>query len=295
MVETLDTSYIAHDNWLALREKDSKLKLDGDLRVVGRPSLKGRRILYVGYDDAGSLFIPGQSVDSGYGADTIRFRTTLSNDDVIPWIETVAHESAHAFARVTAKGKGPATDVDRVRAAVQDECNTRKVEHKVVAEIRDTSAGKKALARHPVPPPARTCDCERDWFPTRQKRTYLEQFVLGMHWESTARQLGTAEIQEITQGVAAIPLKWPSGTQPTMLLSVLRGTPVAGYAKVFPVLKSPAAQAALVLRVVDASWRQLIKKVGEGSPTWTGGAQQLRLERHARLFFKIAISYTKCP
>ncbi len=49
--------------------------------------------------------------------------------------------------------------------------------------------------------------------------------------------------------------------------------------KQFSVLKSAAGQAAFVLQIVDTSWCQLIAKVGEGSPAWTGGAQQRRLER----------------
>lgn len=97
--------------------------------------------------------------------------------------------------------------------------------------------------------------------------------------------------------MAAIPLKFSTKQQPpTMPVAILRGTAQVGlFAKQFPVLKSAAGQAAFVLRLVDASWRQLIAKVGEGSPTWTGGAQQLRLERHARVFFKIKVGYTRCP
>ena len=97
--------------------------------------------------------------------------------------------------------------------------------------------------------------------------------------------------------MAAIPLKFSTKQRrPTMPVAILRGTAQVGsFARQFPVSKSAAGQAAFVLRLVDASWRQLIAKVGEGSPTWKGGAQQLRLERHARLFFKIQVGYTKCP
>ena len=69
---------------------------------------------------------------------------------------------------------------------------------------------------------------------------------------------------------------------------------VGSFAAKFPVLKSAAGQAAFVLRLVDASWRQLIAKVGEDSDTWKGGAHQLRLERHARVFFKIPVTYSAC-
>ena len=104
-------------------------------------------------------------------------------------------------------------------------------------------------------------------------------------------------MKKITADVAAIPLKWSTKPQPaTMLVAIFRGAAQVGsFAKQFPALKSAAGQAAFVLRIVDTSWHQLIAKVGESSPTWTGGAQQLRLERHARLFFKIKVGYTRCP
>ena len=91
-------------------------------------------------------------------------------------------------------------------------------------------------------------------------------------------------MKKITADVAAIALKWSTKPQPpTMLVAIFRGAAQVGsFAKQFPALKSAAGQAAFVLRIVDTSWHQLIAKVGESSPTWTGGAQQLRLERERR-------------
>lgn len=295
MAQRLDNSYLDHQHWQALQQKNPNLTLDKNFRVLGG-GLTGRRILYVFTDASGSLFIPGSSIESPTGWDIIRFNDSLSRHDTIPWIQAIAHETAHAFARVSATGPGPTTAVQRAQAAVLDECAARKREQKVLTEIRATQAGQKALAGltlHTI----RTCDCERDWFPSGQKRTYLEQFVLGMDWESAARILSDAEVMKIRADVAAIPLTWSTKPQPpTMLVAILRGTAQVGsFAKQFPVLKSAAGQAAFVLRIVDTSWRQLIAMVGEGSPKWTGGAQQLRLERHARVFFKINIGYTPCP
>lgn len=104
-------------------------------------------------------------------------------------------------------------------------------------------------------------------------------------------------MKKITADVAAIPVKWSTKPQPlTMLVAILRGAAQVGsFAKQFPVIKSAAGQAAFALRILDTSRRQLIAKVGEGSPSWTGGAQQLRLERHARHLFKIPVIYTECP
>jgi hypothetical protein len=295
MAATLDGAYVDHRHWTKV-SSSSNARLNNAFRVVGGGKLNGRRVLYVGFDPAGSRFIPGQSIESPAGWDIIRFSDALGQSDTIPWVRVIAHETAHAFARVAASGAAPKTPVDRVRAAVRDECNTRKVEHRVIAEIRNTTAGRKALATHPVPPPVRTCGCERDWFPSQQKRSYLEHFVLGADWEAAAGPLSDTERQKTLTDVAAIPLNFSAKAQPpTMPVAILKGTATVGsFAKQFPVLNSAAGQAAFVLRLVDASWRQLIAKVGEGSPTWTGGAHQLRLERHARHLFRIPVSYTPC-
>jgi hypothetical protein len=294
MAGILDDAYFDHRHWLALQKVNPSLRLNSNFRVVGGGAgTNGRRILYVSTDPSGSLFITGQSILSPTGWDIIRFKFSLS--DTVPWIEAIAHETAHAFARVTAQGAGPTTAVQRVQASVLDECKTRRVEQQVLKEIRATQKGSVALAGH-TPRAVRTCDCERDWFPIAQKRTYLEEFVLGADWETAASGLSTADRDKIKADVAAIPLKWSTKPQPpTMLVSILRGTaPVASFAGKFPVLKSAAGQAAFVLRIVDLSWRQLISKVVEDSPTWKGGAHQLRLERHVRLFFKIPVTYTAC-
>jgi len=296
MAQTLDNSYLDHRHWLALQKNNPNLNLNNNFRVAGGGNLNGRRILYVTTDPSGSMFIPGQSVESPQGWDIIRFRLSMSHHDTIPWIHAIAHETAHAFARVTATGPGPTTPVQSVQAAVLDECTARTRELKVLTQIQATPAGKAALAGQTLGPVV-PCECERDWFPAAQKRSYLEQFVLGMDWESAARGLSTADAQKIKADVAAIPLRWSTKKQPpTMIVAILRGNATVGsFATTFPVLKSAAGQAAFVLRIVDESWRQLIAKVGEGSPTWTGGAHQLRLERHARVFFKIKVGYKPCP
>lgn len=297
MAQTLDAAYLDHRKMWTLRKNHPNMTYTKDFRLTGAaPGINGRRILYVGVSPVGSMFIPSSSVLATIEYDTIRFHDALGAADTIPWIEAIAHETAHAFARVTATGPGPATAVARAQAGVIDECTTRRREQKVIAEIRATQKGRKAFAGY-TPRPIRTCDCERDWFPSSQKRTYLEHFVLSGDLESAAKGLSSSDVQKIIADVAAIPIKWSAKSQPpTMVVAILRGSAtVASFAKQFPALQSPAGQAAFVLRIVDASWRQLIAKVGEGSPTWTGGAQQLRLERHARVFFKIKVSYTKCP
>jgi hypothetical protein len=139
------------------------------------------------------------------------------------------------------------------------------------------------------------CDCERDWFPAGQKRTYLEQFVLGTDWEVAAQSVGQDETKKIKAAVAAIPLLKSSSTyQPSIYLYVIKNGPIAELAKDFPVLKSPAGRAAFVLRVVDQSWRELLAKVNETSSMWRK-VREVWLDRHVRLFFKIPVSYTKCP
>jgi hypothetical protein len=292
IAQTLDNAYLDHRFWNALREKNPALKLDKNFRVASG-TFQNRRILYVAaLDPAGSRFITGQSVESPIGWDTIRFHIGLSHDTV-GWILAVAHESAHAFGRVTA-GSTSADPVVRARALVLDECAARRFEQRIVAEIRATPAGRIALRGLSAPRPVHVCDCERDWFPVAQKRTYLEEFVLGGDWEAAAKSLSTDDVRRIMTGIAAIPLLKPFGRRPSLLNSILIDTTIGSLAGQFPILKEPAAQAAFVLRVVDASWRELIAEIGENFYAWPGVKEQ-RLKRHARLFFKIAAKYTtKC-
>ena len=297
MTNVLDNSYLDHQHWIALQKSNPALRLNSAFRVAGGTNdQNGRRILYVSTDPWGSLFIPGQSQAIPTEWDAIKFHFALGANDTIPWIEAIAHETSHAYARVTAPATGPRTPVQRVQDAVVDECEARRREQRVIAEIAASKAGKAVLAGYKFRP-RRTCDCERDWFPVEQKRTYLEEFVLGADWESAAKGISSVDVAKILADVAAIPLKFSTKPKPpTMPVEILRGTKtVASFAAKFPVLKSAAGQAAFVLRLVDASWRQLIAKVGKNSTTWTGGAHQLRLERHARIFFKIPVTYTICP
>ena len=295
MAEVLDRAYVDDRYWRWLKADNASSKVDNNFRIAGG-SLKGRRILYVYYDDYGSRFTPAGAASNAITSDIIEFKTSLQKGGPIPWVEDVAHETAHAVARVTARGRGPSTAVQRVRAAVLDECNAREVEQQVLAEIRTTKAGKAALAEYPPPSPVDLCDCEREFFPVAQKRTYLEQFVLGMDWEVAAKQLIDKNIEKITADVAAIPLhKRLLASNLSIFLIIMRGGRIGIFDKQFPVLQSAAGQAAFVLRLVDESWLQLIGRTGENPDTWLG-ARELRLQRHARLFFKIPVSYTtKCP
>jgi hypothetical protein len=294
--DALNNEYVDHLNWIALQKRTPRLKLDNDFRIVARGNrLHGRRVLYVSRDASGSLFIPGQSVESPTGWDIIRFALWMNDSDVVPWVQAIAHESAHALRRVRSRGPGPSSPAGRAEAAVLDECATRRIEQRIVGQIRATTAGRAAFASHPPPPRVDRCDCERDWFPAGQKRTYLEQFVLGMDWEAAAKSLRTTEVEQINKDVEAIPLLKASSThKPSILLNIMKGGQIGALVKQFPVLQSPAGQAAFVLRLVDVSWRQLMRKVGETSSAWKSEKER-RLALHARLFFKIPASYTKCP
>ena len=296
MASVLDNAYVDHLTWQALTGRFPALSLTPALRIGPGSSLTGRRILYVGADDAGSLFIRGQSLDSVPGYDVIKIKTSIGANDTIDWIHAVAHESAHAFARVSATtGPGPTTPIGQVQAAVADECNARTIEQRVVAEIRATPDGRRALASDPAPAPVTVCDCESDFFPSAKKRTYLEQFVIGMEWESAARALNDRDRQDVLTKVAAIPHLSPPTSQQrsSLLFDILQGTvPVSSLPGRFPVLNSPAGQAAFALRFVDESWRQMI--------AWFGGnskfpaLKRLRMLRHAALFFKVQVGYSRC-
>ncbi len=296
IVGVLDKKYIAYDRWLALSKTNPNLSMGADGRVTGSPAVNDRLVLYLGRERAGSLFIAGGWPGAATGADSMWFADALTDTDVPGWIRAIAHESVHALARVTASAP-PATPVDRVRAAVAEECRARTVEERIVGEIRATQAGRRALAGDPARAAARTCDCESAWFPALQKRTYLEQFVLGADWDAHRRRMSHADVTKILADVAAIPIAWRKDAKQrdTLASAILRGTAtMASFARQHPVLALPAGRSAFALRLVDASWRQLIAKVGEGSKTWTDGAHRLRLSRHAKHLFQIPVMYTAC-
>ena len=296
IVGVLDKKYLAYDDWLAVGTANPNASLGPDGRVTGSPGVNGRLVLYVGRERAGSLFIAGGWPGAATAADSMWFGDSIADADVPEWIRAIAHESVHALARVTATTP-PARPVDRVRAAVAEECRARTVEERIVNEIRATPTGRRALAGDRASAAARTCDCESSWFPAPQKRTYLEQFVLGANWDAHRRRISDADAKKILTDVAAIPVAWrkDSKQRDTLASAILRGTAtMASFAKQHPVLASPAGRAAFALRLVDASWRQLIAKVGEGSKAWTDGAHRLRLVRHAKHLFQIPVTYTAC-
>jgi hypothetical protein len=296
MAGVLDKAYVEHPRWIALQAKNDKLKLGRDGVIQGNiPSLKGRRVLYVGFNDAGSLFIRGSSPDASVEWDMIRIKGSLDSDDTLEWVRHIAHEAAHAEARVKATGKAPVTLVQRVQAGIRDEMNARTVERQVVKEICATSQGK-GLPECPVPPPPVQCEAERDWFPSAQRLTYLEQFVLGAARVDALQlqQLSDADIKAIETKVRAIDLsKAAPKKSHSLLIELLRGTPVASLTAQFPVIQSAVGRATFVLRIVDVSWRDLQKRAGS-TDRWPA-AREARLQRHARLFFDSKITYTKCP
>jgi hypothetical protein len=169
MASVLDNAYVDHLTWQALTGRFPALSLTPALRIGPGSSLTGRRILYVGADDAGSLFIRGQSLDSVPGYDVIRIKTSIGANDTIDWIHAVAHESAHAFARVSSDGtRTHHANRPGFKRAVADECNARTVEQRVVAEIRATPDGKRALAATRCPPQSRCATAKATSFRARR-------------------------------------------------------------------------------------------------------------------------------
>ncbi len=89
--------------------------------------------------------------------------------------ERVAHETTHAFNRVTRLIKLPsnATRAERISAAIDEELETRKQTNKILSEIKTASKGKIDFVRASTERWA----VERDFFPGKRRRTYLEHFV----------------------------------------------------------------------------------------------------------------------
>jgi hypothetical protein len=156
-------------------------KLNADGQLTAGP-YTGRWVLEVRFSPFGSLFDPNSSVDSVLSWDVIWLQPP---DPAVPrateiglYLERIAHETTHAFRRVTRRGPPQAAMADRIRDAVNEEVDTRNNELTIVQEIQKR-AGTSWRGFTPSAKARTPAGVERDFFPSGRRRTYLEQFVLG--------------------------------------------------------------------------------------------------------------------
>ena len=110
---------------------------------------------------------------------------------------------------MTATGAPPATIPLRVAAAIAEEAKTRALEATILARSRPprmapfSSAAAKGIAG-----PTFTSDVQRDFFPGKDRLTYLEHFVLSERMLDAIKRekLKPKDIQRIDKEVDAIDL-----------------------------------------------------------------------------------------
>jgi len=270
MARALDKRYIYL--WHPTEKRHRRLTTSAN-GVVTTGSFVGRRVLDVKTTNAGSWFEPYTSPDNTGYYDVIWIERS-GRGNTGRWIERIAHEVTHAFHLATRAAAPAAKLVDRVRAAITEEIETRQVEALVLAEILRTPEGARELqgftpnagstARH---------DVERDFFPV-SRRTYLEHFMLSELAREAIKREGLSDTERKAKNleVAAIPIKgW--------------------RARKF---SSDYAKLRFWLRVIHFRWERLDAIHGSNPAAFDRG-REIVLQEHVNAFFGGLLSYTPRP
>ena len=271
MARTLDKRYVFL--WHPTESRHRRLPTS-DNGVVTSGAFVGRRVLDVKTTTTGTWFQPHEDPDNTGYYDVIWIEKT-ARGDTGRWIEMIAHEATHAFhvaTRTSAPAKGLA---DRVRAAITEEIDTRKIEALVLAEIQKTAEGARELKGFaPNTGSTQRHEVERDFFPARSRRTYLEHFVLSeLAHEAIKRERLSDEARKAKNvEVAALPIK---GFRSRKFAS--------DYAKF-----------RFALRVIDFRWERLRTIHGSDPKAFQRGKETV-LQENANAFFGGLIGYTPRP
>jgi hypothetical protein len=258
-----------------------------------------RRMISIELSFNGSFFQPYRSPGNPLSADVISLQKppSQSPDPTTPtnfnewgqWIEIIAHESVHAWRHVLGKRRAGNTVADRVRSGIEDEIATRKWEGKIVNELRNQFANLRPY--RPTTGSIQPWAVERDIFPGKLIRNYLEHFALGERLYEARNQLSDVEVQKYDDFVKRIDL----GKRP--IASYLTAKPkfvnprskdkdvVSSFEQAYPNLL-------LALRVIDARWRS-VKDLDRRDLYRDRELEKMRQE-HAKAFFD-GIAYTKVP
>jgi len=244
-------------------------------------NVKGRRVLWFVISFDGSSFSPADSAEIPRSFDTISLQPPAVNagpgqtptpTELGRWIENIAHETTHAWHRVKSVKAQAATPLGRICDALEEEILTRKTEAKILAEAQATALGKGLLKTF-VPTTGATdlAAVERDPFPSKLQRTYLEHFVLmGLLGEAILREkLTPTDIQKKNEEADRIPL---TGWRDRKFAS--------DYSKI-----------RFWLRVVDFRWRRL-QQLRLPTATAFAQASETVLREHANAFFGGLVQYT---
>jgi hypothetical protein len=263
--------------------------------VFTKGTYKGRRFFDVEYSSNGTYFAPYGSPDNSIGSDVIyleppdphRQRGAYTLDENGRWVELIAHESVHAFRRVSGLRRSGKTAGDRIQSGIDDEIATRKAEGKIVGEIRKKS--KKFRKYTPTTGSTDRWAVERDFFPGQQKRTYLEHFVLSERLQAAWAPLSGDEVDADDKLVARIDL----GKHKLAHYVTANPTYVDPDTGKETSFKSRYACVRFMMRVIDARWRA-IRDLDSRDLYHDAGLEKCR-QQHADAFFKGLASYTPVP
>jgi hypothetical protein len=205
------------------------------------------------------------------------------------WVRRVAHETVHADHSVRRKRSRSHSVAKQIRESISEEMRTRKTVARILREIRKQPRGRRLLRGY------RTRICvdralvERDTFPSKLKRTYLEASVLDHLISKPAADARDQLTKgDIDKAVDAITLTKSKGKNNVRFYSITVNR------KRVPdrFSQSEYAKLRLDLRIMDARWR-LFEKRRKRRPKRI--QKEPRLQFHAKKFFRGLVSYTPLP
>lgn len=288
VVKDLDAAYVDDMPDPAPAQNDAGVFLDGP---------KGKRWLHLQPSSNGSRFVPyaaaGNNIDGDImfiegpdGAKDALLPAAVSLTTKGQWIERIAHEAIHAQRHVQGRRRPGSTPAQRIAASIDDEIATRRGERAIVDELR-----RKFSKFRPYQPTTGSFDrpvVERDFFPGEQRRTYLEQFVLGELLADAAKQLTDAQRKEYAQLVGKVSLgRAPHA--PFLSMSVHVVHPKHGR---IPLFRLAYPNVLLAMRVIDARWRTISDL---DSLPWNDPTVESMRQEHANAFFGGLVTYTAVP
>jgi hypothetical protein len=295
MAGKLDDKYLRRGRW----REDWKLNADGQL-IAG--PYTGRWLLEVRYSPFGSRFVPYSSVDADLGWDVIWVEQPDSSatraTEIGLYLERIAHETTHAFLRVTRRGPPQAAMADRIRDAVNEEVYTRNNELKIVQEIQK-KAGTSWRGFTPSAKARTRAGVERDFFPSDPRRTYLENFVLS---ELINRAIQDEKLDKVA--INAKDHEIASLSIPEMMATFLGRLALQYYVKypnkivfyepkrkTFVPIKPEYSRLRFLQRVMDARWRLFLAQNSPRDPNFDAAKERV-LQEHARAFFRGVVTYS---
>ncbi len=284
MARELDRHYVACATAEGTGSWESAWEPSGD-GVLTRGPFVGRRVLAISdltASGTGTRFERAGSPEIAPTGCHLCDFISIEPGTVTEIAERVAHETTHAFNRVTLFVKLPpnATRAERISAAIDEEVQTRKQVNTILTEIETASKGKRSFARSPT----ERWVVERDFFPGTRRRTYLEHFVFSdlIREQVTFQKLDEPAIKALNRQVDGLKLGKP--LQVFLNTEFPADHTVDSESKIVPGAVGPYFELRLVLRVISARWKEFLE-FEFSEEAREKEAREKVLQDHARAFF----------